>query len=140
MAAKRDLRLEPELKKLDRHQVVILDDIGYVQQSREEMEVLGEFENPENSPRPALILLDLNMPGTDGREVLAILKQDEVMKKIPVLVLITSTDERDIRKCYEAGANSYVQKPVNRDGFMDAVQRLTDFWFQLALIPKAYDE
>lgn len=96
----------------------------------------GEFTDPEKAPRPAIILLDLNMPGTDGREVLATIKQDEMMMKIPVLVLTTSTDERDIRKCYEAGANSYVQKPVNRDGFMDAIQRLTGFWFQLALIPK----
>jgi CheY-like chemotaxis protein len=89
----------------------------------------GEFSDPKKAPRPALILLDLNLPGTDGHEVLAVVKQDEALRMIPVIVLTTSSKESDIEECYNAGVNSYMVKPVNRGGFMDAIQRLTDFWF-----------
>ena len=76
------------------------------------------------------------MPGTDGREVLAEIKQDENLKQIPVVVLTTSSDERDIEKCYNAGANSYVLKPVNLDGFMNSIQLLTGYWFEIVILPK----
>lgn len=94
------------------------------------------YHSPVLAPRPGIILLDLNLPGTDGREVLAELKQDPELKKIPVMVLTTSTDERDIEECYTAGANSYMQKPVNLEGFMRAIQRLTDYWFEIAILPE----
>ncbi len=97
----------------------------------------GQYEDPANSPRPGTILLDLNMPGTDGRDVLAEVKADPVLRKIPVIVLTTSSDERDIEDCYAFGANSYVQKPVDLKGFMEAVQRLKDYWFEIAILPKA---
>ena len=96
----------------------------------------NQFADPETSPRPGIILLDLNMPGTDGREVLAEIKQDDDLRKIPVIVLTTSTDERDIEACYAAGANSYVQKPVGLEGFMQAIQRLHDYWFEIVVYPK----
>src|SRR5262245_37094272 len=67
------------------------------------------YVDPERAPRPGVILLDLNLPGTDGREVLAEVKGDESLKFIPVIVLTTSADERDVQGCYQAGANSYVQ-------------------------------
>lgn len=85
---------------------------------------------------PALMLLDLNMPGTDGREVLQELKADPVLRKIPVVVLTTSNDTRDIERCYDIGANSYVHKPVNLDGFMEAVRRLKDYWFEVVVLPR----
>ena len=84
---------------------------------------------------PGLILLDLNLPGTDGREVLAKIKTHERLKKIPVIVLTTSNDSRDIEKCYEWGANSYVHKPVDMSGFMTAIQRIKDYWFEIVLLP-----
>lgn len=93
----------------------------------------GAFEDAE---RPGIILLDLNMPGTDGREVLQEVKADKLLKTIPVIVLTTSDDPRDIRGCYEAGANSYVHKPVNLEGFMAAIQRLRDYWFEVVLLPR----
>lgn len=96
----------------------------------------GTYTSAEEAPRPGIILLDLNLPGTDGREVLEEIKHDPDLKKIPVVVLTTSTDERDIEACYAAGANSYVQKPVNLDGFMKAIQRLKDYWFQIVVFPK----
>ena len=96
----------------------------------------NQFADPEKSPRPGIILLDLNMPGTDGREVLAEIKKNEELCKIPVIVLTTSTDPRDIEACYAAGANSYVQKPVGLEGFIEAIQRLTDYWFEIVVYPK----
>ena len=89
-----------------------------------------------NAPLPALILLDLNLPGTDGREVLAQIKADDQLKSIPVVVLTTSSDERDIADCYRSGANSYIQKPVDFHGFIVAIQRLKEFWFEVAILPR----
>jgi CheY-like chemotaxis protein len=95
----------------------------------------GRYSAPAGVPRPGLILLDLNLPGTDGREVLEEIKADESLRSIPVVILTTSTDERDVERCYQAGANSYVKKPVDLDGFMRAVQRLKDFWFEVVIVP-----
>ena len=78
----------------------------------------GKYSNPANSPRPCVILLDLNLPGTDGREVLAEIKSDEQLKTIPVVVLTTSTDARDIENCYHMGANSYIKKAVDFERFV----------------------
>jgi two-component system response regulator len=85
---------------------------------------------------PGLILLDLNMPGLDGRKTLQAIKQDETLKRIPVIILTTSADERDIKACYQLGANTYVQKPVSFDGLIEAIQRLKSYWFEFALLPK----
>lgn len=90
----------------------------------------------EQRVHPGLILLDLNMPGLDGRRVLAIIKGDNELRKIPVVVLTTSSDERDIDECYQLGANTYIQKPVDLDGLFAAIQRLKDYWFEIALLPK----
>jgi two-component system response regulator len=90
----------------------------------------------ERKVYPGLILLDLNMPGLDGRRVLAILKGDNELRKIPVVVLTTSNDDRDIEECYQLGANTYIQKPVDLDGLFAAIQRLKDYWFEIALLPK----
>lgn len=90
----------------------------------------------ERKVRPGLILLDLNMPGIDGRRVLAILKGDNELRRIPVVVLTTSADDRDIEECYQLGANTYIQKPVDLDGLFAAVQRLKDYWFEIALLPR----
>jgi CheY-like chemotaxis protein len=97
----------------------------------------GKYVAPSLAPRPNVILLDLNMPGTDGREVLTEIKQSEELKSIPVIILTTSTDSRDVASCYQMGANSYVKKPVDLEGFMLSVQRLKDFWFEVVVLPKA---
>lgn len=96
----------------------------------------GKYVDPNKSPRPGIILLDLNLPGTDGRDVLAEIKKSDVTKKIPVIVLTTSSDERDIEKCYADGANSYVHKPVDLKGFFEAISRLKDYWFEIVILPK----
>jgi two-component system response regulator len=86
--------------------------------------------------RPGLILLDLNMPGIDGSKTLEIIKHDSALKTIPVVILTTSDDERDVKKCYALGANTYIQKPVDFDGLIEAMKRLKGYWFEIALLPK----
>lgn len=96
----------------------------------------GPYAVDTEAPRPNVVLLDLNMPGTDGREVLASIKADPDLKDVPVIVLTTSSDERDIQSCYNEGANSYIQKPVDLPGFMNAIQRLKEYWFEIVILPK----
>jgi CheY-like chemotaxis protein len=96
----------------------------------------GGYSDPEKSPRPGVILLDLNLPGTDGREVLQEIKRHEQVRHIPIIVLTTSTDDRDVNACYQAGANSYIQKPVDVDGFIRAIERLNGYWFEVVVLPK----
>lgn len=96
----------------------------------------GRYAGPEQTPRPGVILLDLNLPGTDGREVLQEIKGSEELRQIPVIVLTTSTDDRDVTACYQAGANSYIQKPVDMDGFIRAIERLNGYWFEVVVLPK----
>jgi len=95
----------------------------------------GAYTDRESWPRPDLILLDLNMPGIDGREVLARIKRDPDLKSIPVLVLTTSADIKDVDQCYNLGASTYIQKPVDFDGLISAVNRIKDYWFGVALLP-----
>ncbi|HEY9421242.1 MAG TPA: response regulator [Thermoanaerobaculia bacterium] len=97
----------------------------------------GKYADAGKAPRPGVILLDLNLPGTDGREVLTEVKADPVLRHIPVIVLTTSSDQRDVDACYRAGASSYIQKPVDLDGFMRAIERLNDYWFEVVILPKS---
>jgi len=97
----------------------------------------GDHAREPRAETPALVLLDLNMPGLDGRRVLAIAKQDPELKKIPIVVLTTSGDDRDVTQCYELGASTYIQKPVDFDGLVRAVARIKDYWFGIALLPSA---
>ena len=95
-----------------------------------------KYADPESAPRPGAILLDLNLPGTDGREVLSEIKADKSLKSIPVIVLTTSDDERDIEGCYQSGANSYIQKPVDLEGFMKSITLLDQFLFHISILPR----
>lgn len=88
-----------------------------------------------DAPRPHLILLDLNMPRMDGREVLAEIKADEDLKVIPVVVLTTSSAEVDILRSYKLHANCYITKPVDFGSFAEAVAGIQDFWFALVTLP-----
>ena len=88
-----------------------------------------------SSPRPDLVLLDLNMPGRDGRSVLTEMKKDSELCDIPVVVLTTSDATSDIKTCYASGANSFVTKPVDLDGFLRAMRSIEDYWFQVVKLP-----
>lgn len=94
----------------------------------------GPYADAARAPRPSMILLDLNMPGTDGREVLRDIKSNDDLKMIPVVVLTTSSDARDIESCYKSGANSYVAKPVDFPEFLLAIQRFKDWWFEVVIL------
>jgi two-component system response regulator len=96
----------------------------------------GEFEDAALAPTPGIILLDLNLPGIDGRQVLTTIKSTPALRTIPVVVLTTSDDERDVQACYALGANTYVRKPVDLGTFIAAVRRLKEYWLELALLPK----
>lgn len=100
----------------------------------------GKYADRTTSPKPGVILLDLNLPGTDGREVLAEAKSSPELKSIPIIILTTSSDERDVQRCYDAGANSYIKKPVDFDGFLAAIRRLTDYWFELVVLPREMEK
>ena len=90
-----------------------------------------------DAPTPDLILLDLNMPRMDGREVLAEMVADEALKSIPVVVLTTSADEREVLKMYKLRCNSYIVKPVDLDQFLQVVRSLGEYWFELVVLPKS---
>lgn len=92
--------------------------------------------NRDNAPRPGIVLLDLNMPGIDGREVLRRVKSDDHLTDIPVVVLTTSLDSQDIDASYKEGANTYIQKPVDMDSLFSAIKRLKEYWFEIAILPK----
>lgn len=97
----------------------------------------GPYALATHNATPALILLDLNMPGIDGRKVLEIVRRDPLLRKIPVIILTTSGDNRDVTHSYELGASTYIQKPVDFDGLVRAVGRIKDYWFGVALLPRA---
>ncbi len=86
-------------------------------------------------PRPSLILLDLNMPRKDGREVLAEIKSDKDLRRIPVVVLTTSSDEEDVRHAYDLGANSYITKPVTSAKLHDVLSCLAEYWSEIVVLP-----
>ncbi len=96
----------------------------------------GTYAQEPRGARPALMLLDLNMPGLDGRKVLVTIRQDPALKKIPIIILTTSGDNRDVTQCYELGASTYIQKPVDFDGLTRAISRIKDYWFGVALLPR----
>ena len=101
------------------------------------IEFLRQRGKYATATRPSLIFLDLNLPRKDGREVLAELKRDDDLKRIPVIVLTTSTAERDVRNAYELHANCYVIKPVDLDEFFDAVKECQAFWTEKVRLPAA---
>lgn len=96
----------------------------------------GRFEDFSEYSEPGLILLDLNMPGLDGKAVLRKIRADDSLKQIPVIVFTTSNDPLDIEQCYALGANSYVQKPSSLNHLITSIQTIKDYWFGVSLLPK----
>jgi CheY-like chemotaxis protein len=95
----------------------------------------GAYTNAEQSPTPGLILLDLNMPRKDGREVLAEIKADDALRSIPVVVLTTSKAEEDIARTYDLGVNSFITKPVTFDGLVKAMDAFSRYWLEIVELP-----
>lgn len=90
----------------------------------------------EDSPRPGVILLDLNMPRKDGREALQEIKADESLSRIPIVVLTTSQDEADVLATYDLGVSSFIAKPVTFGGLVDVMRTWTQYWFEIVEVPE----
>ncbi len=99
------------------------------------MRFLRREESHATAPRPTLIFLDFNLPRSDSRNLLREVKQDESLRLIPVVVLTTSDAEKDIRDAYDLYANCYLRKPIDLDGFFNAIRSAAHFWLNVAYIP-----
>jgi CheY-like chemotaxis protein len=97
----------------------------------------NKFSDPANSPRPSIILLDLNMPKKDGREALEEIKKDPQFQGIRVIILTTSKAEEDIYRTYNLGAASYITKPVTFEGLVDVVKTLGKYWLEIVELPES---
>lgn len=95
----------------------------------------GKYVRESDSPRPGLILLDLNMPKKDGREALTLIKSDPNLRQIPVVVLTTSKAEEDIYRSYDLGANSFITKPVTFASLVDVIKTIGKYWFEIVELP-----
>lgn len=117
----------------------LLNELRFVEDGAELMDYLkrnGKYSNPETSPRPGVILLDLNMPKKDGRQCLKEIKSDDELKSIPVIVLTTSKAEEDILRTYDLGVNSFVTKPVTFVELVEVMKNLGNYWFDIVQLPK----
>lgn len=95
----------------------------------------SRYASPQDSPRPDLILLDLNLPRLNGRQVLERLKSDDDLSTIPIVVLTTSSQEEDILRSYNLGANCFMTKPVEMEKFLDTIRKLEHYWLELVVLP-----
>jgi len=111
--------------------------LHHVSDGEEAMEFLRRVGKYADAPRPSLILLDLNLPKKDGREVLAEIKEDDALKSIPVVILTTSSAEHDVLCAYGLHANCYVTKPVTMVEFIKAVTAIEEFWLTIVKLPAA---
>lgn len=118
----------------------LVNDLRFVEDGEELLDYLnrrGKYADPALSPRPGLILLDLNMPRKDGREALREIKTDPALRRIPVVVMTTSQADQDVAKSYDLGANSYVTKPVTIDSLVDVLRTLGRYWFEIVELPSS---
>ena len=127
-----DVRLTREALKEGK----VRNNLSVVNDGVEAMEFLRRQGKYAEAPRPDIVLLDLNMPRKDGREVLAEMKSDESLKRIPVVILTTSEAEQDILKTYDLHANCYLTKPVDLEQFISIVKSVEDFWLTIVQLPR----
>jgi two-component system, chemotaxis family, response regulator Rcp1 len=126
-----DVRLTMEALK----EAKVINNLTVLKDGEEALSYLRRQGSYAHAKRPHLILLDLNLPRKDGREVLAQIKADEVLKRIPVVVLTTSQDEQDVLRSYNLHANCYITKPVDLDQFITVVRTIEDFWLGIVVLP-----
>jgi chemotaxis family two-component system response regulator Rcp1 len=126
-----DVRLTQEVLKDSK----VRNNLMVASNGEEALQCLRKQGKFKDSTRPDLILLDLNLPVKDGREVLAQIKADDSLKRIPVVILTTSKAEEDILRTYNLHANCYVTKPVDLDQFVTVVKSLEDFWLAIVKLP-----
>lgn len=132
---------DPDDRQLTREafeEARLANDLRFVENGEELLDYLyrrGKYTDPAASPRPGLILLDLNMPKVDGREALAKLKQDPDLRRIRVVVLTTSKAEEDVARSYDLSAASYIAKPVTFETLVDVVRTLGKYWLEIVELP-----
>jgi len=129
---------DQELTQRALEQSRIRNELYIVEDGEEALDYLlrrGKYEDPASSPKPDLMLLDLNMPKVDGKRVLEQMRADPNLRRVPVVALTTSRQEQDIISTYDLGVNSYIVKPVNMDQFINAIKVLKDYWFQIVVLP-----
>ncbi len=126
-----DARLTMEALKENK----VLNQIHHVTDGLEAMDFLYQQGEHSNAPRPDLVLLDLNMPLMDGREVLEKIKQAKKLKHIPVIILTTSQADEDIVKSYDLNANCYISKPVDLNQFIEVIKSIKSFWLSFVMYP-----
>jgi chemotaxis family two-component system response regulator Rcp1 len=114
----------------------VANELHVVGDGEEAIEFLRQQGRHVDAPRPDIVLLDLNLPRLDGRDVLADIKADPDLAKIPIIVLTSSTAERDIQQSYELHANCYISKPVDFTEFIHAVRSLEGFWLKIVRLPQ----
>ena len=114
----------------------VLNKLTVVKDGIEALSLLRRQGQHTHAARPDLILLDLNLPKKDGREVLAEIKADDNLKRIPVIILTTSENEQDVVKSYNLYANCYITKPLDLDRFIKVVKSIEDFWLGIVVLPK----
>ncbi len=115
----------------------LANDIRFVEDGEELVDYLtyrGRFTDPDDAPRPGVILLDLNMPRKDGREALREIKENSELRRIPIIVLTTSKAEIDIYRSYDLGVNSFIVKPVTFDSLVEVMQVIGKYWFEIVEI------
>jgi len=130
-----DVRLTQEAFK----EAKVRNHLWVVRDGEEATDFLFRRNGHEQSPRPDLILLDLNLPRKDGRQVLKEIKDHPDLRRIPVVVLTTSRDEMDVLKAYQLHANCYITKPVDFDRFMDVIRHVEGFWLTVVQLPNGAD-
>ncbi len=133
-----DDRGDQELTRRALEEGKIRNDLRIVEDGEEALAYLhrrGKYKDPATSPRPDLLLLDLNLPRVDGREVLERVRADSKLRRMAVVVLTTSRQEEDILRSYELGCNSFITKPVGMDQFIRVIQALEEYWFQIVVLP-----
>jgi two-component system response regulator len=121
----------------------LANDLRFVEDGEELMDYLyrrGKYADPASSPRPSILLLDLNMPRKDGREALRDLKNDPQFRSIRVIVMTTSKAEEDIIRSYDLSAASYITKPVTFDGLLDVIKALGRYWLEIVELPSDADD
>jgi chemotaxis family two-component system response regulator Rcp1 len=128
------------LTQIAMKQCKIVNNLHVVEDGEEALVFLRRQGKHDAAPRPDLILLDLNLPRMDGREVLATIKEDASLRTIPVVVLTTSDAERDVAQSYALHANAYITKPVDITQFVRVVKSLDDFWFGIVRLTQRSDE